>query len=81
MVGHNVILSASWTTKCNPPPVLCCLGRGRTVLPSITLGNSPNVAFKEILVFSQFKCAEFKSEFSFFLQALVFLQFEIDEIV
>ena len=35
MVGHNIILSSSWTTKCNPPPVLCCLGRGRTVLPSI----------------------------------------------
>ena len=32
----------------------------------ITLGNSPNVAFKERLVFSQLKCAEFKSEFSFF---------------
>ena len=35
MVGHNIILSSSWTTKCNSPPVLCCLGRGRTVLPSI----------------------------------------------
>ena len=32
------------------------------------------VALKERLVFSQFKCAEFKSEVSFFLQATDFMQ-------
>ena len=35
----------------------------------ITLGNTQFVAFKERLVFSQFKCAESKSEASLFLQA------------
>ena len=40
----------------------------------ITLGNTQFVAFKERLVFSQFKCAESKSEASLFLQATDFMQ-------
>ena len=41
-------------------------GRGRVTLID-TLGNTQNDAFKEILVFNQFKCADFKSEIIFSL--------------
>ena len=44
---------------------------------SITLRSTQYVAFEEGLVFSQFKCAEFKSEVSFFLQATDFNKFWI----